>query len=203
MGSAADAAYLASVLDSLERDRRARRPLLRRHGDEQCQQQPRAGPGLSSVLSPRTSATAPPPCRPVSPAAPWRRRSGRSPLPDGRQDLYIRADCYHAQFAADSPPTADAVDGRNTKARSPSPPSRSPPTTRLWRRSPSRFLFGAEDRNIPVAVHRFMAERAGSRRTIELAGGSHTVAIPEAATVVELIEEAAMSDSASQHALHR
>ena len=36
-----------------------------------------------------------------------------------------------------------------------------------------------------------MAERAGSQHTIELAGGSHTVAIPEAATVVDLIKEAA------------
>ncbi|GAA2592423.1 hypothetical protein GCM10010435_84000 [Winogradskya consettensis] len=38
-----------------------------------------------------------------------------------------------------------------------------------------------------------MAERAGSRRTVELAGGSRTVAIPEAATLVDLIREAAGS----------
>jgi hypothetical protein len=36
-----------------------------------------------------------------------------------------------------------------------------------------------------------MAERAGSRRTVELQGGSHAVAIPEAAAVVDLIREAA------------
>ncbi len=66
-----------------------------------------------------------------------------------------------------------------------------------WRRLPSWFLFGAEeDRNIPAAVHRFMAERAGSRRTVELAGGSHTVAIPEAATVADLIEEAVVAVTA-------
>jgi len=33
--------------------------------------------------------------------------------------------------------------------------------------------------------------RAGSRRTVELLGGSHAVAIPEAAAVVDLIREAA------------
>jgi hypothetical protein len=33
--------------------------------------------------------------------------------------------------------------------------------------------------------------RAGSRRTVELQGGSHAVAIPEAAAVVDLIREAA------------
>jgi pimeloyl-ACP methyl ester carboxylesterase len=44
---------------------------------------------------------------------------------------------------------------------------------------------------IPAAVHRFMAERAGSRRTVEVKGGSHSVGIPEAGAVVELILEAA------------
>ena len=59
-----------------------------------------------------------------------------------------------------------------------------------WKSVPSWFLFGSDDRNIPAASHRFMAERAGSRRTIELAGGSHTVAIPEARQVADLIMEA-------------
>jgi hypothetical protein len=36
-----------------------------------------------------------------------------------------------------------------------------------------------------------LAGRAGSRRTVEIPGGSHTVAIPEAAMVVDLIREAA------------
>jgi pimeloyl-ACP methyl ester carboxylesterase len=52
-------------------------------------------------------------------------------------------------------------------------------------------LIGTEDKNIPAAAQRFMAERAGSRRTVELQGGSHAVAIPEAAAVVDLIREAA------------
>ena len=60
-----------------------------------------------------------------------------------------------------------------------------------WQAIPSWFVFGSDDKNIPVAAHRFMAERAGSRRTVEVAGGTHTVGIPEAATVVELISEAA------------
>ena len=36
-----------------------------------------------------------------------------------------------------------------------------------------------------------MAERAGSRRTVEVPGGSHTVGIPEAAMLADLIREAA------------
>ena len=66
--------------------------------------------------------------------------------------------------------------------------SRATPTTctaSFW------FLFGTEDKNCPTAAHRFMGRRAGSRRTVELQGGSHAVAIPEAAAVVDLIREAA------------
>lgn len=111
-------------------------------------------------------------------------------LPDGSVDLSIRQDRYHHQFAADSTPDDAAVlavtqrpiteGALNEQAGEPA-----------WRTLPSWFLFGSEDRNIPVAALRFMAERAGSRRTVELAGGSHTVAIPEAAKLVELIREAA------------
>jgi pimeloyl-ACP methyl ester carboxylesterase len=43
---------------------------------------------------------------------------------------------------------------------------------------PSWFLFGQEDRNIPAALERFMAERAGARRAIEIPGASHAVPFP-------------------------
>lgn len=111
-------------------------------------------------------------------------------LPDGSVDLYIQQDKYHHQFAADSS-AADAavmaVTQRPITEAALGEASGEP----AWKTLPSWFLFGSEDLNIPVAAHRFMAERAGSRRTVELAGGSHTVAIPEAAALVELIEEAA------------
>ncbi len=123
------------------------------------------------------------------------------PLPDGDTDLYIRQDRYHAQFAADSS-AADAA----VMAAAQRPITQSaleePSANAAWRTVPSWFLFGAEDRNIPAAVHRFMAERAGSHRTVELAGGSHTVAIPEAARVVELIEEAVASVAAARTPAH-
>jgi pimeloyl-ACP methyl ester carboxylesterase len=111
-------------------------------------------------------------------------------LPDGGTDLYIQQGRYHHQFAADSP--ADeaavmAVTQRPITEAALNEASGEP----SWQSVPSWFLFGSDDLNIPVASHRFMAERAGSRRTVELAGGSHTVAIPEAATLVDLIKEAA------------
>jgi hypothetical protein len=49
---------------------------------------------------------------------------------------------------------------------------------------------------MPVAAHRFVAERARSRRTVELQGGSHAVAIPEAAAVVDLVRGAATGGAA-------
>jgi pimeloyl-ACP methyl ester carboxylesterase len=123
------------------------------------------------------------------------------PLPGGDADLYIRSDRYHAQFAADSP-AADAAVMAATQRPITGSALEEPSAGAAWRTVPSWFLFGAEDRNIPAAVHRFMAERAGARRTVELAGGSHTVAIPEAAQVVDLIEEAVASVSAAGTPAH-
>jgi pimeloyl-ACP methyl ester carboxylesterase len=111
-------------------------------------------------------------------------------LPDGGTDLYIKQDRYHHQFAADSPVEQAevwAVTQRPITDAALSEKSGEP----AWKTVPSWFLFGSDDLNIPVASHRFMAERAGSRKTVELAGGSHTVGIPEAAQLVELIKEAA------------
>lgn len=115
-------------------------------------------------------------------------------LPDGGTDLYIRQGRYHHQFAADSSPeqaAVMAVTQRPITDAALNEASGEP----AWRSLPSWFLFGSEDLNIPVAAHRFMAERAGSRRTVELTGGSHTVAIPEAAALVDLIREAAADTS--------
>ncbi|GID27578.1 alpha/beta fold hydrolase [Paractinoplanes brasiliensis] len=111
-------------------------------------------------------------------------------LPDGNTDLYIRQDLYHVQFAADSPAAEAAIMavGQRPIVESALNEASGDPA---WRTVPSWFLFGTEDKNIPAEVHRFMAQRAGSRRTVELPGGSHSVGIPEASTVAGLIREAA------------
>lgn len=108
---------------------------------------------------------------------------------DGGNDLYIQQSAYHRQFAADSSEVDAAV---MSATQRPILESAFGETSGepAWKTVPSWFLFGAEDRNIPVAMHRFMAERAGSRKTVELVGGSHTVGIPEAAQVASLIHEA-------------
>lgn len=111
-------------------------------------------------------------------------------LPDGQSDLYIIQDRYHGQFAADSSPAYAAVMAATQR------PIVEAALNEIvgepaWKTVPSWFLFGELDKNIPVALHRFMAERANSRRTVEIKGGSHTVGIPEAGQVAELIQEAA------------
>lgn len=121
------------------------------------------------------------------------------PLADGDTDLYIRPDRYHAQFAADSSAEDAAVMAATQRPIAESAlnePSGEP----AWKHLPSWFLFGSEDKNIPPAALRFMAERARSRRTVELPGGSHTVAIPEAPEVVKLIHEAASFNATSAEA---
>ena len=111
-------------------------------------------------------------------------------LPGGAKDLYIAQEKYRDQFSADVP------EGESTRMAVTQRPITESALNEAaqaaaWKTIPSWFLFGELDKNIPVALHRFMAERAGSRRTVELAGGSHSVGIPEAAQVAELIEEAA------------
>jgi len=122
-----------------------------------------------------------------------------SALPDGGTDLYIDQAKYRDQFAADVPeaeaarmavtqrPIVEAALNENVEAAA-------------WHDVPSWFLFGELDRNIPVELHRFMADRAGSKRTVELQGGSHSVGIPEAASVVELIREAAAHAASARSA---
>ncbi len=118
-------------------------------------------------------------------------------LPGGGKDLYIMQDKYRAQFAAD---VSDQEAARMAATQRPITEAalNEPVEAAAWKTIPSWFLFGDADRNIPVALHRFMAERAGSRATVEIAGGSHSVGIPEADAVAELIGEAAAATSSAK-----
>ena len=95
------------------------------------------------------------------------------PRSDGTTDLYIARERFHDQFCADVPGAAGRPDGGHAASGhaggAPSPPASGP----LWKELPSWFVFGEEDRNIPAALQRFMAERAGARRTVEIPGASH------------------------------
>jgi pimeloyl-ACP methyl ester carboxylesterase len=109
---------------------------------------------------------------------------------DGTTDLYIARDRFHDQFCADVPATQAA---RMAATQRPATlgafqePSGDRP---LWKELPSWFLVGEADRTIPVALHRFMAERAGAQRTIEVPGASHAIGVSQPEATAHLILEA-------------
>ena len=112
------------------------------------------------------------------------------PLHDGTTDLYIMTERFHAQFCADVPaPEAArmAATQRPVTQEALTEPSGRP----LWRELPSWFVIGEQDRNIPAALQRFLAERAGARRTIEIPGASHAVPISHPQETAEVILQAA------------
>jgi len=63
-----------------------------------------------------------------------------------------------------------------------------------WRTIPSWFVIGTQDNTIPPDAHRFMAQRAGAVRTVEIRA-SHVVMMTHPAAVVRVIVEAATSTS--------
>jgi pimeloyl-ACP methyl ester carboxylesterase len=113
------------------------------------------------------------------------------PIGPNSTESVIALDKYHAQFVADAPadvamlmavgqrPITDAA--LNEKASS---------DAQAWKTKPSWFVFGGEDKNLPPAVHRFMAGRADARRTEEVPGGSHALGVAHPGIVADVILEA-------------
>ncbi|GLW22635.1 alpha/beta hydrolase [Microbispora amethystogenes] len=114
------------------------------------------------------------------------------PVVSGGNEFRIAADRFHHQFCADldageaalmaatqRPVTERALTGALT-ADEPA-----------WRTIPSWFVHGERDLSIPAAALRFMAERAGARRTREIAGASHAVAASQPDAVTAVIRDAA------------
>jgi pimeloyl-ACP methyl ester carboxylesterase len=113
------------------------------------------------------------------------------PCTDGTTDLLIRRDRFRDQFCADvAEDLAEkmAVTQRPITREAVSAPCGERP---LWRELPSWFLIGEEDRSISAELQRFMAHRAGSRRTLEIPGASHAVAVSQPEATAELILRAA------------
>lgn len=113
------------------------------------------------------------------------------PRSDGTTDLYIIQDRFHELFGADVPaPEAARMAATQRPATQEAlfAPSGERP---LWRELPSWFVVGEEDRIIPAELQRFMAERAGARRTLEIPGASHALAVSQPQTTADLILEAA------------
>jgi pimeloyl-ACP methyl ester carboxylesterase len=119
-----------------------------------------------------------------------------APRSGGATDLTIAQDRFHEQFAADLPAAMAhrmACTQRPVTQEALSDGSGEP----LWKDVPSWFLFGEEDLNIPPALQRFMADRAGALRTIGIEGASHAVAVSNPEMTADLILEAAALPAAA------
>ncbi|MER6008976.1 alpha/beta hydrolase [Nonomuraea angiospora] len=113
------------------------------------------------------------------------------PVASGGNEFRIAADKFHHQFCAD----VDAEEAALMAA------SQRPVTERAltdglaasepaWHTKPSRFAHGERDLSIPAAALRFMAERARSRGTREVAGASHAIAASQPDAVAAAVLDA-------------
>jgi pimeloyl-ACP methyl ester carboxylesterase len=112
---------------------------------------------------------------------------------DGTTDLYIAPDSFHDIFCQDVPAPQAALMATTQRPATQEAlvePSGERP---LWKHVPSWFLIGEEDRIIPAALHRHMAERARAQRTVAVEGASHAIAVSRPdATVHPILEAAAL-----------
>jgi pimeloyl-ACP methyl ester carboxylesterase len=109
---------------------------------------------------------------------------------DGTTDLYIVQERFHDLFCADVPaPQAARMAATQRPATQEAlfAPSGERP---LWRELPSWFVVGEEDRLIPAELQRFMAERAGARRVLEIPRASHALSVSQPQATADLILEA-------------
>ncbi|MFF0494425.1 alpha/beta fold hydrolase [Nocardia sp. NPDC004068] len=105
-------------------------------------------------------------------------------------DLYIQRDRFRDQFAADVPADRAALMAATQRPIAQSALEERA-TAAAWTEKPSWDVITTEDRNIPVAAQRFMAERAHAHVTEVPA--SHSVAVSHPDRVAEVIEAAARS----------
>ena len=115
------------------------------------------------------------------------------PRSDRTTDLYIARDRFHDMFCPDVPAPQAAVMAATQRPATQEAlvePSGERP---LWKHVPSWFLIGEEDRIIPAALQRYMAERAQAQRTVAIEGASHAIPVSRPdATVHPILEAAAL-----------
>jgi pimeloyl-ACP methyl ester carboxylesterase len=112
------------------------------------------------------------------------------PRTDGTTDLVLAPELFRDNFCADVPEAQAArmaVTQRPATQEALTEPSGDP----LWKRVPSWFVLGEQDRNLPPALHRFLAERADARDTVEIPGASHAISVSQPEATAEVILEAA------------
>jgi pimeloyl-ACP methyl ester carboxylesterase len=101
-----------------------------------------------------------------------------SPVPTEGNEFRIRLENFHQQFVADGSEAEAELMALTQRPVTEAALAQGLPTDApAWKQLPSWFVFGDQDRNIPVELLRFMAERAQSKGTREVAGASHAISI--------------------------
>jgi len=113
------------------------------------------------------------------------------PVTTGGNEFAIRPDAFHHQFAADVPADQAALMCATQRPVTEIALTAGLPTgTPAWQSIPSWFVFSDQDLNIPVALHRFMADRAAAKGVHEVPGASHALSVSEPEAVTASILEA-------------
>ncbi|TYB50087.1 alpha/beta hydrolase [Nonomuraea sp. PA05] len=105
-------------------------------------------------------------------------------------DLYIKADKFRHQFAADVPAREAALMAATQRPIAQSALEEKTEAA-AWQDKPSWDVITTQDLNIPAEVQRYMAKRAHAHVTEVRA--SHSVAVSHPGTVAAVIEQAARS----------
>ena len=110
------------------------------------------------------------------------------PVSSGGNELAIRQDVFHEQFVADVGAPQAAIMAATQRPVTEAALTEKLPTEKpAWATLPSWFVFGDHDLNIPVALHRFMSERANARGVTEVPGASHAISVSRPEAVTETI----------------
>ena len=114
------------------------------------------------------------------------------PVSTGGNELVIRTDAFHHQFAADVPADTATLMAATQRPVTEAALSEGLPTdTPAWTQHPSWFVYGDADLNIPAELQRFQVELTGARGTRELAGVSHALSVSQpdevAASVLDAV----------------
>lgn len=116
------------------------------------------------------------------------------PVRHGDTEWMIRQDAYAECFAADVPGfLAEAMSRTQRPIADVALTAALTADTPAWRVRPSWFVYGDEDRIVPPAGHRRMAERAEPRLHRVLRGGSHAVGVSQPDAVADVILHAVAS----------
>jgi pimeloyl-ACP methyl ester carboxylesterase len=109
-------------------------------------------------------------------------------------DLYLAAEAFHEAFAADVDPKTAAVMAAAQRPYAAAAFAATPSAPPAWNTLPCWYLLGTDDKAIPPALQRFMAERANA--TIVEVPASHVSFASQPDATIQIILQAVEATAA-------